>query len=93
MARERTTRELVLSSWHAARRKADRDGAVTLTAAGFAGYALEQAGGDARAAQEAVPAEMERFWERATEALEQIEAEEQADTERPIMVGTTGLGR
>lgn len=84
MARERTTRELVLSSWHAARRKADRDGAVTLTAAGFAGYALEQAGGDAGAAQDAIPKELEAFWGRARDALKQIEAEEQADTERPM---------
>jgi hypothetical protein len=72
----RSTREMILASWHAARRKADVTGAVTLTAAGFAGYALEQAAGDAERAQDAVPLELEVFWSRVRDALQQVVSEE-----------------
>lgn len=71
-----STREMVLASWHAARRRSDVDGAVTLTAPAFAGFLLEQAGGDAVKALLGVPSELEVFWCRVLDALQQVVSEE-----------------
>jgi len=74
-----SARLTLLSSWHAARRKADANGAVTLTAPSFAGYALEQAEGDAVRALESVPQEVEAYWGRVRDALQEV-----VDEERPL---------
>lgn len=71
-----STRTLLLTSWHAARRASGVSGAVTLTAASFAGYALEAVGGDVTKARELVPIESEAFWGRVHEALNTVENEE-----------------
>jgi hypothetical protein len=55
---------------------ADANGAVTLTAASFAGYALEAADGDARAAQDIMPTDPASFWSRAHDALDMVATEE-----------------
>ena len=73
-----STRITILSSWHSARRHADVNGAVTLTAASFAGYALEAAEGDVVIARKLVPIEAEVFWARVHDALEQVAQEERA---------------
>ena len=71
-----STRTAILSSWHAARRQADIRGAITLNAASFAGYALETANGDVELAHTFVPQELEVFWGRVHDALDQVSIEE-----------------
>lgn len=76
-----TTRETILRSWWAARRRADVEQAVTLTAASFAGFALHAADGDVAAAKALVPAELELFWARVQSALDSVAIEERRDTD------------
>ena len=71
-----TTRETILRSWWAAKRQADANGAVTLTAASFAGHALEAADGDVRAAHKLASTDPGSFWSRVHDALDQVAAEE-----------------
>ena len=79
------TRAMLLSSWHAARRRADVDGAIVLTVASCAGLLIEQAGGDAVRAQAGCPMEMERFWATVVDALRLVVSEE-----RPRQLGEAG---
>ncbi len=71
-----TTRETILRSWWAAKRQADATGAVTLTAASFAGHALEAADGNTAVAKSLVPSDPAAFWARTRDALDQVAAEE-----------------
>lgn len=71
-----SARLLILASWRNAQRQADVRGAITLTAASFAGYALAAAGGDVEAARRLAPANSESFWARVQDALEQVSKEE-----------------
>ncbi len=70
------TRDAILRSWQAARRQAESSGAVTLTAASFAGFALDRAGGDATRAHDLVPTAPGSFWARTHDALDQVTNEE-----------------
>lgn len=79
-----SARAMCLAAWHNSRRQSDVGGAVTLTAPAFAGYTLETAGGDVDLARQFVPTELEVFWARVRDALDQIATEE--DT-RPLAVG------
>lgn len=87
-----TTRETILRSWWAARRQADVNGAVTLTAASFAGFALEAADGDTERAKALVPPELEVFWARTRDALEQVAIEESRPAATTALAAT-GTGR
>lgn len=75
-----STRPALLSSWHAAQRRADTSGAVVLTAASFAGYALEQSGGQVHRARGLVPGGDSGgdslFWARVRSILDDVEREE-----------------
>ncbi len=71
-----STRETILRSWWAAARMADSSGAVVLTAASFAGYALSAVDGDAALAHGLVPTEASPFWARVHDAIDQVLAEE-----------------
>lgn len=67
---------MVLAAWHASRRQADVAGAVTLTAAAFAGFSIEAAEGDIELAHTFVPRELEVFWSRVHDALDHVAREE-----------------
>ncbi len=71
-----STRLMILASWRNAQRQVDVRGAITLTAASFAGYSLAVSGGDVEAARRLVPVESELFWVRVLEALNQVSNEE-----------------
>lgn len=71
-----STRETILRSWWAARRSANETGAIVMTAPTFAGYALEQSGGDATAAHELVPKEPVAYSARVHSALDLVRDEE-----------------
>lgn len=76
-----TTRAAVIASWEAARRQADRDGAIVLNAVSFAGLVLTQAGGLVPLAIELVPSvDGSVFYARVVACLQAIEAEERAST-------------
>lgn len=75
-----STRSALLSSWHAAKRQADRVGGVTLNSTSWAGYAIEQAGGSVRMARAFVPDDATPFWGRVRECLDRVEQEEHAAT-------------
>lgn len=71
-----TTREVLVKSWHAARRQAHSAGGVVLNAASFAGYALE-AGGTVARARALVPSGDESpFWARVSSCLDHVATEE-----------------
>jgi hypothetical protein len=79
-----TTRSALLSSWEAARRQADHDGAIKLNAASFAGFVLVQAGGLVPLAIELVPvADGSLFYARVIACLQSVEAEERAPVVAP----------
>jgi hypothetical protein len=70
------TRAALLSSWDAARRQADRNGAIVLNAASFAGYLLA-VGGTVAGAQALIPkADGSLFYARVHAALSAVEHEE-----------------
>ena len=71
-----STRLTILASWRNAQRQADVRGAITLTAASFAGYALATSAGDVEAARRLVPLDGESFWARVQDALDQVAKEE-----------------
>jgi hypothetical protein len=71
-----TSRSALLASWDAARRQADRTGAILLNHASFAGYALALAGSP-RAAIDLVPrADGSIFYARVIAILQALEHEE-----------------
>jgi hypothetical protein len=71
-----STRSALLKSWDAARRQADRTGAILLNHASFAGYALAIAGSP-RAAIDLVPrADGSLFYARVIAILQSLEHEE-----------------
>lgn len=76
MATEKTTREMLIGSWHAAKRQADQIGGVTLNSTSFAGYAIEQAGGSIAMARVFVPDDATPFWGRVRDCLDRVMQEE-----------------
>lgn len=71
-----STRSALLASWDAARRQADRNGAIVLNAASFAGYLLA-VGGTVTGAQSLIPkADGSLFYARVHAALSAVEHEE-----------------
>jgi hypothetical protein len=70
-----STRALLISSWHSATRRADREGALILNAASFAGYVLER-GGTVEAARCLLPLESSSpFWARVRSYLDDVSNE------------------
>lgn len=75
------TRSALLASWDAARRQADRTGAIVLNSASFAGYCLA-IGGTIAGAQALVPkADGSLFYVRVMSALQLVEHEERTSAE------------
>lgn len=78
------TRSALLSSWHGAKRQADRVGGVTLNSTSWAGYAIEQAGGSVRMARALVPDDATPFWGRVRECLDRVESEERQTSNQEV---------
>lgn len=83
MSQASSTRTALLSSWHAAKRQADRTGGVVLNSTSFAGFAIEQSGGSVRMARALVPDDVTPFWGRVRECLDHVESEERERAKVP----------
>lgn len=82
-----TTRAALLASWDAARRDADRTGAIVLNGASFAGYTLA-VGGSVAGARALVPtADGSLFYARVHACLSSVEHEEgPSPVESPVAI-------
>lgn len=69
-------RAQMYASWNAAKKRADVDGAVTLTPASYAGMLLEDAAGDIDLALSKLPISAGPFWGTVRSQLESLAGEE-----------------
>lgn len=73
-----TTRSYLATAWAEAQQYVDTNGAIKLTAAALAGYALAQSGGEPHRARGLVPMATTGYYARVRSYLDSVEIEERA---------------